>query len=119
MCSSDLRKYWMYFGVPDLRIATSDNLLDWTPLEDSSGQAIKVLSARPNYFDSWLVEAGPPALLTGRGILVLYNAGSLPSRTYSAGQVLCHGRRNEVLNHPEARKHYFGEGMQMSVGGAA
>jgi len=81
-------KYWMYFGVPDLRIATSENLLDWTPLEDSSGEAVKVLSARPGYFDSWLVEAGPPALLTGRGILVMYNAGSLPSRTYSAGQAL-------------------------------
>jgi len=81
-------KYWMYFGVPDIRIATSDNLLDWTPLEDSEGQAVKVLSARANSFDSWLVEAGPPALITGRGILVLYNAGSLPSRTYSAGQAL-------------------------------
>jgi predicted GH43/DUF377 family glycosyl hydrolase len=85
-------KYWMYFGVPDLRIATSENLLDWTPLEDSSGQAIKVLSARPGYFDSWLVEAGPPALLTPAGILVLYNAGSLPSRTYSAGQALFDAR---------------------------
>ena len=81
-------KYWMYFGVPDLRIATSENLLDWTPLEDSSGKAVKVLSARPGYFDSWLVEAGPPALLTSAGILVLYNAGSLPSHTYSAGQAL-------------------------------
>src|SRR5216117_2913514 len=85
-------KYWMYLGVPDLRIATSDNLLDWTPLEDSSGQAIKVLSARPNSFDSWLVESGPPALLTSRGILVLYNAGSLPSRTYSGGQALFDAR---------------------------
>ena len=81
-------KYWMYFGVPDLRIATSENLLDWTPLEDSRGGAIKVLSARPGFFDSWLVEAGPPALLTPAGILVLYNAGSLPSHTYSAGQAL-------------------------------
>ena len=35
------------------------------------------------------------------------------------GQVLCHGNRNEVLNHPEARKHYFGEGMQVGLGGAA
>jgi len=85
-------KYWMYFGVPDLRIATSENLLDWTPLEDSSGQAVKVLSARPGYFDSWLVEAGPPALLTPAGILVLYNAGSVPSRTYSAGQALFDAR---------------------------
>ena len=81
-------KYWMYFGVPDIRIATSDNLLDWTPLEDAEGQAIKVLSARAGYFDSWLVEGGPPALITAQGILVLYNAGSLPSRTYSAGQAL-------------------------------
>ncbi len=35
------------------------------------------------------------------------------------GQVLCHGNRNEVLNHPEARKYYFGEGMQVGLGGAA
>ena len=85
-------KYWMYFGVPDLRIATSENLLDWTPVEDSSGQAVKVLSPRPGHFDSWLVEAGPPALFTTAGILVLYNAGSLPSRTYSAGQALFDAR---------------------------
>jgi lipopolysaccharide export system ATP-binding protein len=35
------------------------------------------------------------------------------------GRVLCHGRPREVLNHPEARKHYFGEGMQVGLGGAA
>jgi lipopolysaccharide export system ATP-binding protein len=35
------------------------------------------------------------------------------------GQVLCHGRPREVLNHPEARKYYFGEGMQVGIGGAA
>jgi beta-1,2-mannosidase len=85
-------KYWMYFGVPELRIATSDNLLDWTPLEDGDGKAIAVLSARPDHFDSWLVEAGPPALITSAGILVMYNAGSLPSRTYSAGQALFDAR---------------------------
>ena len=81
-------KYWMYFGVPALLIATSDNLLDWTPVEGPDGHAVKVLSPRPEYFDSWLVEGGPPALLTTYGILVMYNAGSLPSRTYSAGQAL-------------------------------
>jgi len=85
-------KYWMYFGVPEVRIATSDNLLDWTPLEDGDGKAIAVLSARPDHFDSWLVEAGPPALITSAGILVMYNAGSLPSRTYSAGQALFDAR---------------------------
>jgi lipopolysaccharide export system ATP-binding protein len=34
------------------------------------------------------------------------------------GQVLCHGKRDEVLNHPEARKHYFGESMQVGLGAA-
>jgi predicted GH43/DUF377 family glycosyl hydrolase len=89
-------KYWMYFNVPDILIATSDNLVDWTPLEDPDGRLIKVLSPRPGYFDSWLVEAGPPAIITEHGILVLYNAGNsgqygdpgLPPRVYTGGQAL-------------------------------
>jgi predicted GH43/DUF377 family glycosyl hydrolase len=93
-------KYWMYFGVPDLHIATSDNLVDWTPLEDASGRLMNVLSPRPGYFDSWLVEAGPPALLTAAGIVVLYNAGNsaeygdstLPARVYTGGQALFDAR---------------------------
>ena len=88
--------YWMYFNVPDILIATSDDLVDWTPLEDSDGRLIKVLSPRPGYFDSWLVEAGPPAIVTKHGILVLYNAGNsgqygdphLPARVYTGGQAL-------------------------------
>jgi len=89
-------KYWMYFNVPDILIATSDDLVDWTPLEDSDGRLIKVLSPRPGYFDSWLVEAGPPAIVTEHGIVVLYNAGNsgqygdpqLPARVYTGGQAL-------------------------------
>lgn len=89
-------KYWMYFSVPDIYIATSDNLVDWTPLEDANGKLVKVLSPRPGYFDSWLVEAGPPAILTERGIVVIYNAGNtrkygdprLPERVYTGGQAL-------------------------------
>jgi predicted GH43/DUF377 family glycosyl hydrolase len=89
-------KYWMYFNVPDILIATSDNLIDWTPLEDTNGKLVKVLSPRPGYFDSWLVEGGPPAIITEHGILVMYNAGnseqygdpSIPHRTYTAGQAL-------------------------------
>ena len=88
--------YWMYFNVPDILIATSDNLVDWTPLEDANGKLVKVLSPRPGYFDSWLVEAGPPAVLTAHGIVVLYNAGNsdrygdpdLPPRIYVGGQAL-------------------------------
>jgi beta-1,2-mannosidase len=89
-------KYWMYFNVPDVLIATSDDLIAWTPLADAEGKLLKVLSPRAGYFDSWLVEAGPPAILTDRGIVVLYNAGNskefgmpgLPARMYTGGQAL-------------------------------
>jgi len=93
-------KYWMYFNVPDIMIATSDNLIDWTPLADSDGKVLKVLSPRPGYFDSWLVEAGPPAIATDRGIVLLYNAGNsgqfgrpdLPQKVYTGGQALFDAR---------------------------
>jgi predicted GH43/DUF377 family glycosyl hydrolase len=93
-------KYWMYFNVPDILIATSDDLVSWTPLEDTNGKLVKVISPRPGYFDSWLVEAGPPALLTEHGIVVLYNAGNsgrygepgLPQRMYTGGQALFDAR---------------------------
>src|SRR2546428_13839961 len=84
----------MYFTVPDILIATSDDLLAWTPLEDMNGILHKVLSPRPGHFDSWLVEAGPPPLLTEHGIVVMYNAGNsatdgdptLPVRGYTGGR---------------------------------
>ncbi|MGH7677104.1 MAG: glycoside hydrolase family 130 protein [Gemmatimonadaceae bacterium] len=93
-------KYWMYYGVPNVHIATSDNLVDWTPVEDNDGHALRVLTPRPGYFDSWLVEAGPPAILTEHGIVVLYNAGNskrygdaaLPERVYTGGQALFEAR---------------------------
>lgn len=90
------RKYWMYFNVPDVLVATSSNLVNWTVVEGADGKPLKVLSARPGFFDSWLVEAGPPAIVTEHGILLFYNAGntaatgdsSLADRAYSAGQAL-------------------------------
>lgn len=36
-----------------------------------------------------------------------------------AGQVLCHGRPAEVLQNPEARKYYFGEGLEFGIDGQA
>lgn len=93
-------KYWMYFNVPDVLIATSDDLIHWTPEEDANGRPLKVLSPRPGYFDSWLVEAGAPPVLTARGIVALYNAGNdrrygdstVPNRAYTAGQALFDAR---------------------------
>jgi lipopolysaccharide export system ATP-binding protein len=65
--------------------------------------------------------------LRDRGIAILITDHQvretleITDRSYviRAGQVLCHGRPREVINHPEARKHYFGEGMQVGLGGAA
>ena len=93
-------KYWMYFNVPNVMVATSENLIEWTPLEIEDGRPLAVLSPRAGYFDSWLVEPGPPAILTDRGIVLLYNAGnsdrfgepSLPARVYTAGQALFDAR---------------------------
>lgn len=89
-------KYWMYYGVPHIWLASSDDLINWEPVEDYEGNLAPVLSPRPGYFDSWLVEAGPPPVLTEYGIVVLYNAGNsqnigvedLGNRIYTGGQAL-------------------------------
>ncbi|MCM4156284.1 glycoside hydrolase family 130 protein [Gramella sp. AN32] len=89
-------KYWMYFGVPNIYLASSEDLIHWTPVENHEGNLAPVLTPRPGYFDSWLVEAGPPPLLTENGIVVLYNAGNsgnigipeLGNRVYTGGQAL-------------------------------
>jgi len=65
--------------------------------------------------------------LRDRGIAILITDHQvretleITDRSYviRAGQVLCHGRPREVLNNPEARKYYFGEGMDVSLHGAA
>jgi lipopolysaccharide export system ATP-binding protein len=65
--------------------------------------------------------------LRDRGITILITDHQvretleITDRSYviRGGQVLCHGRPREVLNHPEARKYYFGEGMADGFSGAA
>ena len=66
-------KYWMYWGEVQVRLATSPDLIHWTPVEDSSGKAIVLLHNRPGHFDSAFPEVGPPSLLTDRGIVLIYN----------------------------------------------
>ncbi|TWT88513.1 Lipopolysaccharide export system ATP-binding protein LptB [Pseudobythopirellula maris] len=65
--------------------------------------------------------------LRSRGISILITDHQvretleITDRSYvvKAGRVLCHGTPREVLANPEARKHYFGDGMDVSLGGAA
>ncbi|MGI4866290.1 MAG: glycoside hydrolase family 130 protein [Janthinobacterium lividum] len=104
-------KYWMYWGDAQIWLATSDDLIHWTPIEMAPGekppvplraQALTlpnlkiILPTREGKFDSDLVESGPPAMLTDQGIRLIYNSRnvpaigdkSLPEGTYSAAQAL-------------------------------
>ena len=90
-------KYWMYFGDTDLFMATSSDLIHWDVVEnEETKKMISVLHPRPGYFDSRLVEPGPYALLTEKGILLIYNSSNaanyndpaLPKYSYSAAQAL-------------------------------
>lgn len=82
-------KYWMYWGEGIIRCASSEDLVHWD-------KGTPVLPPRRGRFDSTLAEAGPPAVLTDRGIVVLYNGkndpnsgdSSLPPNVYSDGQAL-------------------------------
>jgi len=90
-------KYMMYWGERFMNIATSDDLVNWTPSLDEKGNLELVVKPRRGYFDSDLTECGPPAIVTDKGILVLYNGKnkggmgrdtSYTANTYAAGQVL-------------------------------
>ncbi|MBQ4279676.1 MAG: hypothetical protein IJC16_06965 [Rikenellaceae bacterium] len=88
-------KYLMYWGESMVNLATSDDLVNWTPMVDEAGDLLAVMSPRKGYFDATLTECGPPAILTERGILLVYNGknaedGDLrfPAQYYCGGQAL-------------------------------
>ena len=89
-------KYWMYWGEGAIHIATSDDLVQWTPVEDAGGAPIELLRPRAGHFDSTFPETGPPPVLTDQGIVVLYNGKngetggdpSLGPSAYAAGEAL-------------------------------
>ena len=67
-------RYWMYWGSRTIHLATSTDLIHWTPVLDRrTGRPLIVLGARAGHFDSGAAEAGPPPLLTRRGIILIYN----------------------------------------------
>src|ERR1017187_1595348 len=89
-------KYWMYWGEGVIHLANSNDLIHWAPIEDAQGAPIELLRPRPGHFDSKFPETGPPPVLTGAGIVVLYNgknateAGDpeLGPNAYAAGEAL-------------------------------
>lgn len=104
-------KYFMYWGDKNIWGATSDDLINWTPIELREGETQEteitsygvdvsklkvIISPRKNKYDNDLVESGPPAMLTDNGILLIYNGrnilaggdSSLAEGTYTASQIL-------------------------------
>lgn len=90
-------KYWMYWGdQPKLRLATSDDLLHWSPLESDRGKPVIAAESRPGKYDSRLMEPGAFAMLTKDGIQLIYNGmnadqngdPNLPKGAYCGGQLL-------------------------------
>jgi predicted GH43/DUF377 family glycosyl hydrolase len=67
-------KYWMFWGDLGIRAATSSDLIHWTPVESAPGMPTVILEPRPDKPDSDFPEAGPPSVLTRKGIVMLYNA---------------------------------------------
>lgn len=90
-------KYWMYWGEHLVNLAWSENLYDWYPLLNDKGDLLAVARPRPGKFDSSLTECGPPAVITEKGIVLLYNGRNatnqnadpnLAKGTYSVGQMI-------------------------------
>ena len=89
-------KYWMYWGDTNLFLASSDNLSDWTILEDELGKPKPIVKPRDDNFDSWLVESGPAAFIKEDGILLIYNSANKgfqnkskdTKNAYRAGQII-------------------------------
>jgi predicted GH43/DUF377 family glycosyl hydrolase len=112
-------KYWMYWGETDIYLATSTDLINWEPewKEEKQGKLLSeylgnghykitfdsskyyfktALSIRSKRFDSGLVEPGPPAVITDKGILLIYNCSNshtngdatLQPGEYTVGQAL-------------------------------
>ena len=106
-------RYWDYHGEGQIRLSSSEDLLNWklaegAPLDqlDEKGRRLRgdpkntdknvLLAPRAGKFDAGFPEGGPPALLTEKGVVFLYNGKNgealpdfgLGKRAYSGGQAL-------------------------------
>jgi beta-1,2-mannosidase len=121
-------KYWMYWGDVNCWAATSDDLINWTPVLYNEGEKpgiplrhnapeiaeVKIVfGPRKGYFDSDLVEPGPAAMVTPKGILLIYNGRNVRAEgdsllgegTYSGGQILMDA--NDPLKVIDRTESYF------------
>lgn len=105
--------YWMYWGENAVHLATSPDLVQWTPVLDETGEPLTVIAPRPGKFDSLLTEVGPPAVVTAEGIVLIYNGKNgetaevmdpmLGPGAYAPGQLLLDkSNPAKVLQRPDA-----------------
>ncbi len=88
-------KYWMYWGEIQVHLATSTDLIHWTPVLDTkTGLPQIVMSGRAGHFDSGFPEVGPPPLLTKKGIVLIYNGKNSDESTADA-------RNSQVADAPK------------------
>lgn len=71
--------FWMYWGEGEVHLASSEDLVHWVPVEDNSGVPLVLLRKRKGLSDSAFPETGAPALLTRRGVVLLYDAKNATS----------------------------------------
>ena len=99
-------RYWMYWGEGPVYLASSTDLINWIPFVDKSNTLVPMLIARKKMFDSQVVEPGPPAIITSKGIVLLYNGKNaetddadpaLPKGVYCGGQALFDAKHPEKL----------------------
>ena len=121
-------KYWMYWGDKYIWAATSDDLINWAPIETTATEnqlydsvysnfnisALKIaVPTRKGKFDNDIVESGPPAILTSKGIVLLYNGRNVPADgdtslqegAYTSAQVLLD--KNNPTKIIDRMDHYF------------
>lgn len=89
--------YFMYWGEHMVAAATSEDLVNWTPVLNDKNELAAVIKPREHFFDSALTECGPPAVMTDKGIVLLYNGKNqtndkrdkrFTAGAYCAGQLL-------------------------------
>lgn len=84
-------------GDKNISLAYSDDLIDWK-IEKKP-----LLRPRPNSFDSYLVEAGPPPFLFNNKWYIIYNSSN--KKSYNVG--LCVLEKNDLSVIHRSKKPFF------------
>lgn len=126
-------QYFMYWGEHAIYAATSKDLINWEPVLDENKELKVIAQPRKGFFDSVFTECGPPALITDKGIVLMYNGKNArsdgngdphyPAGAYCSGQLLMDAsdplkvvdRLDKPFFYPEAPYEKSGQYVQGTV----